>query len=158
LARQAEKDLVAGFYLLPDGLLGEGRQAEVVVGVVAELVPLGHHVPDKVGVGLGVTADDEKSGLEAQALKGVQKEGGEEGVGGVVKGEGGVGPPGIAVVDGPAPVTQPARPELLSLLLGPVGLRPLEAGPVLQDRLGQALGNKARLQPKPVVAGRLLEG
>jgi hypothetical protein len=81
LARQAEKDLVAGFYLLPDGLLGEGRQAEVVVGVVAELVPLGHHVPDKVGVGLGVAADDEKSGLEAQALKGVQKEGGEEGVG-----------------------------------------------------------------------------
>ena len=63
-------------------------QAEVVLGVVADLVALGEHPAHEVGPGADACAHDEEGRLHAERAKLVQERPSALGMGAIVEGEG----------------------------------------------------------------------
>ena len=105
-AGQSLHDLLRPVQLLPALGLGHRRTAGgapregiVAVGMVDEVVALGHHAPHQVGVLLGPAPGDAEAGADAVGAQDVQDAGGIAGVGASVEGEGDHAPGGVAAAD-----------------------------------------------------------
>ena len=78
---------LGGVQFQPDMFRPTDREIRMIVGVVADLVPLGDDPPNEIGIFLRIHSDEEKCRLDAVRLQDVEDARGPFRIGPVVKGE-----------------------------------------------------------------------